>query len=90
MTHDPHAILKLAQKLIEVFSDRNRRGFDRYWALQGPVAAFAEGAVGEAEEQLAEMLLMALEEALVRTAPKSVHPDALAMVARLGLPRYRR
>lgn len=82
--------LVLAHKLLEVFSDRRLRGFERYWALVGPVETFCETAKGAAEERLAKVLTAALEEALLRTAPDSVHPDALAMVAEHGLKRSTR
>lgn len=43
--------LKLAQKLLEVFSWEKRGGmrFEGYWPLVGPVETFAEQAVGELE-----------------------------------------
>lgn len=81
---------KLAAKLIEAFSDRSLRGFERYWALVGPIEAFCESAKGVDEETLAKALREALEAALMRTAPDSVHPDALLMVAEHGLTRVPR
>lgn len=87
MTHVDALMLKLAQKLLETFADRSLRGFERYWALSGPVETFAASATGIDEEELAKALQIALEAALMRTAPDSVHPDALAMVEAHGLKR---
>lgn len=90
MDHDAYPDLKLALKLIETFSDRRLRGFERYWALVGPVETFSRHAEGLLETRVAKAMQEALEEALARHAARSVHPDALAMVARLGLPRRRK
>lgn len=87
MTHDHPLTSKLAQKLLETFADRTLRGFERYWALIGPVEAFADSATGNDEVEMAKALRTALEDALMRTAPASVHADALAMVATHGLKR---
>lgn len=63
MTHDDALMLKMAQKLLETFADRSLRGFERYWALVGPVKAFAGSATGTDEEELAKALRKALEDA---------------------------
>lgn len=88
MQTQDHHILKLALKLLELFSHQipNRYGFERYWPLVGPVQSFSEHAHGRLEQDLAKALQIALEDVLQRTAPKSFHMDAPTVAAYLNAP----
>lgn len=88
----PQPYLKLALKLIEMFSwqDNDARGFQRYWHLAGPLEAFSASAQGRIEQDIANALRAALEGRLRYWAGRSLHEDASAVAEVLGVrPRQR-
>jgi hypothetical protein len=56
-------IAKLSLKLIEVFSRAGEKeaNFGRYWRITPPLQTFSEHAVGPLEQEVAKMLLAAVE-----------------------------
>lgn len=71
-------IAKLALKLVEVFSHAGPRdsNFRRYWCLEGPLQTFCENAVSPLEQEVAKLLLRAVEQRLEFHARSSSHPHA--------------
>lgn len=82
-------LLKLAMKLIEVFSRAReyQTRFHRYWPLAGRLEAFCASAKGVLEEGVAKALRIALERSLKDAAPHSLHDDADAAATLLGSKR---
>ncbi len=71
-------IAKLSLKLIEVFSRTGEKeaNFGRYWRITAPLQTFSEHAVGPLEQEVAKMLLAAVEGRLKFHARNSSHPHA--------------
>lgn len=84
-------LLKLAEKLIEVFAQAGAddHAFGRYWRLVAALETFSGSVVWPFEEEMAKALRMALEGRLRRHAPHSIHDDAAATGVLLGSPPRR-